>query len=225
MAGESAHQCGPCAFGLPALAGDLEELCDGGRGAARRPRASSRAPRRVDRGPGRCRHPDGVVRLVRSALEVFGADAARHARALLPGQPLGPPLRAHPARPVSRGARVKHDTGFVLRVDPILLRRLRTLPRAGPGPRGHRRVGIPRRHQPPRRRCTTAEPCARRAWPCAAVRAKRSPSSASAKGRAVDQFDAIAHRVVNVTADPVRESTRRGGSPRRPGPDARAGLA
>jgi len=29
MAGESAGQCGPCVFGLPAIAGDLEQLSAG----------------------------------------------------------------------------------------------------------------------------------------------------------------------------------------------------
>jgi len=33
----------------------------------------------VIEGRGACRHPDGVVRLVRSALEVFAADVVRHA--------------------------------------------------------------------------------------------------------------------------------------------------
>lgn len=76
MAGESAGQCGPCVFGLEAVAGDLWLLAHGRPG-----------PRDVDRlwgrlgvieGRGACRHPDGVVRLIRSALSVFGADLARH---------------------------------------------------------------------------------------------------------------------------------------------------
>jgi NADH:ubiquinone oxidoreductase subunit F (NADH-binding) len=76
MAGESAGQCGPCIFGLPALAADLEELQAG--------RADPELPHRIHRraatidGRGACRHPDGVVRLVRSALQVFGDDAAAH---------------------------------------------------------------------------------------------------------------------------------------------------
>ena len=77
MAGESAGQCGPCVFGLPTVADDLERLESGyadpdviGRIAAR---VAS-----VD-GRGACRHPDGVARMVRSALSVFAADAAAHA--------------------------------------------------------------------------------------------------------------------------------------------------
>ncbi|HLN15491.1 MAG TPA: NADH-ubiquinone oxidoreductase-F iron-sulfur binding region domain-containing protein [Acidimicrobiales bacterium] len=75
MAGESAGQCGPCAFGLPAVADDLEQLAFGQRrdsGA----RLASRLEAIVGRGA--CRHPDGVVRLVRSALRVFADDMARH---------------------------------------------------------------------------------------------------------------------------------------------------
>ena len=77
MAGESARQCGPCAFGLPALADDLELLASGRRAEQTLSRLQSRAS--VMEGRGACRHPDGVVRLVRSALEVFATDAVRHA--------------------------------------------------------------------------------------------------------------------------------------------------
>ena len=77
MAGESARQCGPCAFGLPALADDLELLASGRRAEQTLSRLQSRAS--VIEGRGACRHPDGVVRLVRSALEVFAADVVRHA--------------------------------------------------------------------------------------------------------------------------------------------------
>jgi NADH:ubiquinone oxidoreductase subunit F (NADH-binding) len=76
MASESAGQCGPCAFGLPAIAEDLDRLA---RGLDRR--ALDHLARRTGavEGRGACRHPDGVVRMVRSALEVFSADAVRHA--------------------------------------------------------------------------------------------------------------------------------------------------
>lgn len=77
MANESARQCGPCAFGLPALADDLSQLIRG----ARDPQAT--LARLVERcgvieGRGACRHPDGVIRLVRSALDVFARDINEH---------------------------------------------------------------------------------------------------------------------------------------------------
>ncbi len=77
MAGESAGQCGPCVFGLPAVAEDLERLESG----YADPDAIGRIEARVASvdGRGACRHPDGVARMVRSALSVFAADAAAHA--------------------------------------------------------------------------------------------------------------------------------------------------
>ncbi len=77
MAGQSAGQCGPCVFGLPAIADDLEQLWSGRADRAVIDRIQSRSTA-VD-GRGACRHPDGVVRLVRSALSVFGDDARAHA--------------------------------------------------------------------------------------------------------------------------------------------------
>jgi NADH:ubiquinone oxidoreductase subunit F (NADH-binding) len=78
MAGESAKQCGPCVFGLPSMAGDLASLARGE--GDRLTLARLRKHLDVVSGRGACRHPDGVVRLVRSALGVFAADFAEHAR-------------------------------------------------------------------------------------------------------------------------------------------------
>ncbi len=78
LAGESAGQCGPCVFGLPAIADDLERLALGRAGPEVLDRIAQRAAT-VD-GRGACRHPDGLVRLVRSALRVFAEDAGSHAR-------------------------------------------------------------------------------------------------------------------------------------------------
>jgi len=77
MAGESAGQCGPCVFGLPAIADDLELLAAGRADAGVLARIEDRSRSVVGRGA--CRHPDGVARMVRSALVTFAADAARHA--------------------------------------------------------------------------------------------------------------------------------------------------
>jgi NADH:ubiquinone oxidoreductase subunit F (NADH-binding) len=76
MARESAGQCGPCVFGLPALANELELLA-AGRGSQTLA-ASLHRHLDVIAGRGACAHPDGVVRMVRSALEVFQADFAKH---------------------------------------------------------------------------------------------------------------------------------------------------
>jgi len=78
LASQGAEQCGPCMFGLPAIAGDLSQL------AARRPDGDplGRMQRRFGQisGRGACRHPDGAVRMAASALRAFGADAHAHAR-------------------------------------------------------------------------------------------------------------------------------------------------
>jgi NADH:ubiquinone oxidoreductase subunit F (NADH-binding) len=78
LADQSAGQCGPCVNGLPALADDLTRLARG-QGDGDRVSRLHRRLREVD-GRGACRHPDGAVSLVRSALEVFAIDAAAHAR-------------------------------------------------------------------------------------------------------------------------------------------------
>jgi NADH:ubiquinone oxidoreductase subunit F (NADH-binding) len=78
LAGQSAGQCGPCVLGLPAIADDLARLT---RGHAD-PGLMTRLHRRlveVD-GRGACRHPDGAVSLVRSALNVFSKDVVAHER-------------------------------------------------------------------------------------------------------------------------------------------------
>ena len=76
MAGESAGQCGPCVFGLSAVADDLSRLALGSAGPGALERLEMRVAA-VD-GRGACRHPDGVARMVRSALSVFSVDVAAH---------------------------------------------------------------------------------------------------------------------------------------------------
>jgi len=77
LAAESAGQCGPCLNGLPRIAAALDDLAR----PARMPTAMLEDLLRwcgLVRGRGACSHPDGTVRLVRSALEVFGAELAIH---------------------------------------------------------------------------------------------------------------------------------------------------
>lgn len=96
MAGQSAGQCGPCVHGLAAIASSFGALADGiGRERERVLRWCSEV-----RGRGACHHPNGVVRFVESALEVFGGDLDRHrrpgaCRAEPAGLPLGPQIGWH----------------------------------------------------------------------------------------------------------------------------------
>jgi NADH:ubiquinone oxidoreductase subunit F (NADH-binding) len=77
LAEESAGQCGPCVHGLADVADRLEDLAWRGDGSGERDvlRLAS-----VIRGRGACRHPDGTLRLIASALEVFAQEWADHAR-------------------------------------------------------------------------------------------------------------------------------------------------
>ena len=77
FAAETAGQCGPCVRGLPALAAAAAALDWDGSGEA-----AARLRRWADdiEGRGACRHPDGAVALLRSALDVFAGDLDRHAR-------------------------------------------------------------------------------------------------------------------------------------------------
>ncbi len=76
MAGQGAGQCGPCRFGLAAVAADFDQLA-----AGRMNRTGLAALQQrlgVIPGRGACRHPDGVVRFAASALTVFADEAYRH---------------------------------------------------------------------------------------------------------------------------------------------------
>jgi len=78
LAGQSARQCGPCVFGLAAVADLASDLSAG--------RLTPSGRRRLGRfmgeisGRGACRHPDGALRMLTSALTVFGEDVHRHRR-------------------------------------------------------------------------------------------------------------------------------------------------
>jgi len=76
LADETAGQCGPCMFGLPALADALADLAyHGGRGDAAA-RIAGLIP--LIEGRGACRHPDGATQLAVSALSAFRHDARWH---------------------------------------------------------------------------------------------------------------------------------------------------
>jgi NADH:ubiquinone oxidoreductase subunit F (NADH-binding) len=73
LAAESAGQCGPCFFGLPALAVTLDQLAVGHHVL---PDALGRAG--LLPGRGACGHPDGAATFVRSALQVLSDEVATH---------------------------------------------------------------------------------------------------------------------------------------------------
>jgi NADH:ubiquinone oxidoreductase subunit F (NADH-binding) len=77
---QSAQQCGPCVFGLRAIAAALRRI------AAGLPQPHDLVRLRTwateVRGRGACRHPDGAAGFVLSALDVFEPEFARHGQGL-----------------------------------------------------------------------------------------------------------------------------------------------
>jgi len=73
LADESAGQCGPCFFGLPAVARTLDQLAAGHHVLPDALRRTGLLP-----GRGACGHPDGAATFVGSALEVLGEEIATH---------------------------------------------------------------------------------------------------------------------------------------------------
>jgi NADH:ubiquinone oxidoreductase subunit F (NADH-binding) len=73
LARESARQCGPCAFGLPALAEQVRAL-------GHTARSMPATMRMLDQLPGRgaCAHPDGAARFLGSGLHLIAADLRDH---------------------------------------------------------------------------------------------------------------------------------------------------
>jgi NADH:ubiquinone oxidoreductase subunit F (NADH-binding) len=78
LAGSSARQCGPCLFGLRAVA-DLTADLACFRSARRDIKRLQRFLAEVS-GRGGCHHPDGAVRMVATAVITFAEDVAAHLR-------------------------------------------------------------------------------------------------------------------------------------------------
>jgi NADH:ubiquinone oxidoreductase subunit F (NADH-binding) len=76
LAEQGARQCGPCRFGLPAMAQTLRRLAGRTPDRAAPGHAAHLAALLTNRGA--CHHPDGTVRFVRSALRVFADDVDLH---------------------------------------------------------------------------------------------------------------------------------------------------
>jgi NADH:ubiquinone oxidoreductase subunit F (NADH-binding) len=78
LATETAHQCGPCVHGTAAIARTLHGIAEG-----KAPHgAFADLERWTEELPGRgaCHHPNGLAQFVATALEVFAAQFADHAR-------------------------------------------------------------------------------------------------------------------------------------------------
>jgi len=78
LAGQTAGQCGPCRVGLPAIAETFHKVAIG----SARPAALDLLARWATDvlGRGACRHPDGAVLFLASALQVFATDLRHHVR-------------------------------------------------------------------------------------------------------------------------------------------------
>jgi NADH:ubiquinone oxidoreductase subunit F (NADH-binding) len=97
LAAQSAGQCGPCVFGLRAIADAFGALADGVAHERERDRVL-RWTAEV-RGRGACHHPDGAARFVESALDVFAGEIEWHRRSRCDAAPAGLPVgRGGPAR-------------------------------------------------------------------------------------------------------------------------------
>jgi NADH:ubiquinone oxidoreductase subunit F (NADH-binding) len=90
LAGQSAGQCGPCTFGLRAIAESTGALANGLARAGERERLVRWAAE--VRGRGACHHPDGAARFVVSALDVFAAEIESHRRGRCNAVPAGLPV-------------------------------------------------------------------------------------------------------------------------------------
>ena len=98
LAGETAGQCGPCVYGLRAIADAMSSIA-----AGRDVKATvDRLHQLFDevRGRGACHYPDGVIRFVDTALSTFDDEVARHAahRRCLLAPPPSMPIPAYDGR-------------------------------------------------------------------------------------------------------------------------------
>lgn len=108
-AGQSAGQCGPCMFGLPALSDDWYALVMQPGSATQYQQRFGAIQRRLQLllGRGACHFPDGVSRWVRSGLHVFAEHISAHQQGFCPTASVEgstgavqPPPR-QPVRPVA----------------------------------------------------------------------------------------------------------------------------
>ncbi len=105
LAAQSAGQCGPCVYGLRAIADAVGALAAGDAHPQDRDRVL-RWTAEV-RGRGACHHPDGAVRFVESALAVFGKDIDWHQNGHCNAAPAGLPVGG----PAVAGGRLRVGAG------------------------------------------------------------------------------------------------------------------
>lgn len=102
LARESAGQCGPCVYGLRAIADGVIAIAEGTASRGERERVL-RWTRDV-RGRGACHHPDGAVRFVQSVLDVFDGEIEGHLSARCRALPVGLPVGEDVAWAAAAGA-------------------------------------------------------------------------------------------------------------------------
>jgi NADH:ubiquinone oxidoreductase subunit F (NADH-binding) len=103
LARQSAGQCGPCTYGLRAIADSVAALASGA--------AHSQERRRIERwceevkGRGACHHPDGATRFILSSLEVFSSEIVDHLEHHCRAEPAGFPVGGATVRDAAAGSR------------------------------------------------------------------------------------------------------------------------
>jgi NADH:ubiquinone oxidoreductase subunit F (NADH-binding) len=90
LAAQSAGQCGPCVYGLRAIADSFGALAGGIAHQSERDRVLRWASE--VRGRGACHHPDGAARFVQSAISVFGFEIDEHRGRRCTAPPAGLPV-------------------------------------------------------------------------------------------------------------------------------------
>jgi NADH:ubiquinone oxidoreductase subunit F (NADH-binding) len=107
LASQSAGQCGPCVHGLRAIADAVAGLAAGTATAGERERVLRWS---ADvRGRGACHHPDGAVRFVESAIDVFAEEIEHHRGARCRAAPAGVVAAAATGRGAMRSVAVPGD--------------------------------------------------------------------------------------------------------------------
>lgn len=97
LAGETAGQCGPCVNGLGSVSAAMDALARGQDVAG-----ATAALHRwfgMIAGRGACRHPDGAIRFVKSALHTFADEITRHQRGTCTATDRAPVLPVPPSSP------------------------------------------------------------------------------------------------------------------------------